>query len=102
MMDSVNGALVLRALDDAVRVTVAELNTTDGVPEIVHAPLAGVMDSPFGSRGDVEQDTIEPPVFVATSGVTAVPTIPERLDAFRLSTGAELPTLRRKRRNALP
>jgi hypothetical protein len=102
MMASVKVAEVLRALDDAVRVTVPELKTAVGVPETVQDPLAAVTASPLGSEGEMEQETIAPPEFVATSELTAVPTVPDRLEALRLSTGAEFPTLRRRRTYAVP
>jgi len=102
VIDRVNVALTLRALDDAMSVTVAELKTDVGVPAIVQPSWLDVRESPFGRNGDVVQETIAPPVLVATSCSISVPTLPERVGEFRLSTGAELPTLSRRRRKALP
>jgi hypothetical protein len=102
MMASVKVADALRALDEAVRVTMPVEKTAAGVPEIVQDPLAADTESPLGSEGEVEQETIAPPVFVATSAVIAVPTVPVTFEVLRLSAGAGFPTLNRRRRKALP
>jgi hypothetical protein len=54
----------------AVIVNEAELEMAVGVPEMTQAES---IESPVGSVGEAEQETIAPPVFVGPRGPTGTP-----------------------------